>query len=35
MSNIERYEADFVSKAHVEIKRLTFYGAETGGASEC
>ena len=36
--NLDQYEGvpqDFVSKAHVEIKRMTFYGAETGGASEC
>ena len=35
ISNIEEYRPDFVSKANVEIKRITFLGTTVGGASDC
>lgn len=35
LSNKQIRDPDFVSKAHVEIQRITFYGTSTGGASEC
>jgi len=35
ISNFEQYDPNFVSKAHLEIKRITFLGTKVGGASDC
>ena len=35
LSEFETYDPDFVSKAHVEIKRISFTGTSKGGAAEC
>ena len=35
LSEIESPVANFVSKAHVEIRRIHFLGTEHGGATDC
>lgn len=35
LSNVERFDPKFISKANVEIKRITFLGTTNGGAGDC
>jgi len=35
LSNKQNRDPNYISKAYVEIKRVTFFGTSTGGASEC
>lgn len=35
ISDIETHKSNFVSKARVQIKRISFLGTTRGGAAEC
>jgi hypothetical protein len=35
LSEFDKYDPNFVSKAQVEIKRIAFSGTVNGGASKC